>query len=174
MKKIYLNGEKSYKLFRHLPIVIAMIVVGVCVWLFFIYLENKFLNSFYRYKTEEIKLMWKTATIANMEAIASYYSKLMDRETIQILKLARSGEEKDLILARQKLLAHLWSRYEILREGYGVKGLIFVTPDNRVLIRLHAPHVYGDDFSQVYPALKNLRDSKQPTHGFAILRLVSG
>ncbi|MDW8095604.1 MAG: diguanylate cyclase, partial [Aquificaceae bacterium] len=138
------------------------------------YLETKSLNSFYRYKAEEIELVWKTATIANMEAIASYYSKLMDRETIQILKLARSGEEKDLILARKKLLAHLWSRYEILREGYGVKGLIFVTPDNRVLIRLHAPHVYGDDFSQVYPALKNLRDSKQPTHGFAILRLVSG
>ncbi len=134
------------------------ILVAVLLFVFMSFLTTLLVNYFTD-KQIEIRLTTVTKNVetafdtffkAQEEAKLFYYLQLSsDKELIRIMRMAKSGTEKDLVRARAELFRHLWGFYQYLKQNKYVDQFHFVLPNNKSFLRFHQPDIYGDDLSKI-------------------------
>lgn len=67
------------------------------------------------------------------------------------------------------LLSYVKPDYDRLRSmDPNLHIMHFIAPDNRTILRLHQPKVYGDDLTEIRPIVRDVNATKKPLQGFEV------
>ncbi|WP_162173030.1 sensor domain-containing diguanylate cyclase [Thiomicrospira pelophila] len=69
----------------------------------------------------------------------------------------------------EALLNYVKSDYDRMRSiEPNLHIMHFIAPDNRTILRLHQPEVYGDDLTEIRPIVRDVNATKQSLQGFEV------
>ncbi|MCS7261852.1 MAG: sensor domain-containing diguanylate cyclase [Aquificaceae bacterium] len=139
-----------------------------------------FMNYLEKKSVESVLEKCKTATEKYIAAVLLSQEKslrdyvrfhLGGQEVQELMKRALEGEESQV---REELYTRLWQPYQQLKERAMVKDMHLVLPDGRVLLRLHTPHLYGDNLREVNPVVAGALREWSPQKGLGTDRFLVG
>ncbi len=118
-----------------LPVIVAMALVVVLFILGF----DRYLSSRATLRMAQTTTQVQTAWQA-LERDAARQLIWFTREAADNPKLQEAMRQRDVIA----LLTLTQSRYQALHEKFGISHWYFITPDRRILLRIHSPTKSGD------------------------------
>ncbi len=149
--------------------VLLFVFMSFLTTLFVDYFAGKMIEIRLTTVTKKVETTFKTFFNIKEEAKVSYYLQLSsDKELIRIMRMAKSGIEKDLVRARAELFRHLWGFYQYLKQNKYVDQFHFVLPNNKSFLRFHQPDIYGDDLSKIRKTFVKVNTEKKPQFGFEL------
>ncbi|MEA3352868.1 MAG: ATP-binding protein [Campylobacterota bacterium] len=102
-----------------------------------------------------------------------YQIKINTPELKEIFKNAKSADNKQKVIIRDKLYKYLSDSYKILKEQ-NIKQLHFHLPNNESFLRFHRPGKFGDDLTNIRGTVKYVNEYKKAIDGFEEGRIYNG
>ncbi len=154
----------------------AFVLLGV--WLaIFAYLHGESHQGRQRYLETQVQtqdIAWRAVRKLHQVGMQSYFETHLTRpEVLEQLERALDSPEEE-VLARMALYRLVWPLYHSLSESRQVQQLQFHTPDSRSFLRLHAPHLSGDDLMDIRYSVRVANQELRAVVGFEAGRLISG
>lgn len=156
-------------------LLVIFIIVSSC--LFFLLNSRKKFNQQQHLQliTEQYQRAYNTIYDHYHELSKTLAQGLIKRYDIPTLyqQLITTNEAKKDQL-RQDLLLRISPRYEDLKQGARVRQFQFHLANNESFLRLHHPEKFGDNLTQIRPAVAFVNREHTPMHGFEEGRLFNG
>jgi len=159
------------KYYKHIILFTIIIITGNYALYYFhtsqedhyLQLQTKFLKA--KYDTN-----YKYLKIVSSDIYEVYKG---NKTIIKILQNASNADEIEQSKLRKELYKLLKSRYKRLKN-MGVEHFHFHLPDNTSFLRMHKPHIYGDNLSNIRQSVTFTNNNKTATEGFEVGRIAHG
>ena len=107
--------------------------------------------------------------------ITNYHNKIQtdvinfifskNKKLIKLLSQSLKADDNQKKILRKKLYKLLKIQFTAMTKR-GIKILLFAHPNNKILLRMHAPSKYGDDIGKIRYGISMVNKTKKPLHGF--------
>lgn len=135
---------------------------------------NSALNIYEKQKTEELSYVYSNVTQMYGLTAKLLYSEIINKPQItKILKKAINCDSTELEIIRKELYYNLSSTYNNLVE-IDFRQFHFHLPNNRSLLRFHAPGIWGDDLTNFRSTVKFANENKEYVSSFEEGRIRNG
>lgn len=139
---------------------------------FIIYLRNKTVSEVFEKCKMAVESLVRSVIFLRGNTVKSYFSVHFNNPKIYgAMEKAIEGKKEE---ARLELYGSLWKIFNTLREDTKVRDIQLILPDGEVLLRMRAPHIYGDYPSQVNPLIKIALEKGEYQEGFGTDGMLSG
>jgi PAS domain S-box-containing protein len=140
-----------------LPVVGTLVLlVAAFVLVFHDYLQARVTQRTLQ-TTQQVKIAWGVLQEENTRRLAWFAREARDNPALR--EAMRRRDARALLAAAQP-------RYRELHETFGISHWYFITPDNRILLRVHAPELAGDEVKR--QTLKDAAASGQAVTGLEL------
>jgi hypothetical protein len=177
-----MNKQKKLPLFLFVSLFIIISDITF-VWVNYLQDQKVLLQSLNRQgqQAESIFQMMLNETAINMQQVATLLSKdprlqtlfLKGREAVEAEGGGKGGNQATAI--RKEMLSLLNAGWQEIRTNYDIRQIHFhLAPGDTSFLRVHAPHKFGDDLSEIRNTIVHANTKRIPTKGFESGRIYSG
>ena len=162
IKSMDINREmKNIK--KRLPIILLLLIVFSIAFILLNTYKDSRINEMLNEQSKYLEISYKQG-LDRFNVIANniYTSMQDDEEFISILS---NTNAKNIDVSHYVLYKHLKDEFFRLKVS-GVMGLLVITPDSKVIVRMHKEDKYGDSLAKSRPIVKKLNEEKIHLHGF--------
>ncbi|MGE4501705.1 MAG: EAL domain-containing protein [Thiomicrospira sp.] len=159
---------------RRLSLLLLALLVGSWLTgvLYFKHRMDVEKTNFAQRQVTDLNIAWTAVQHLQQKGKDAYFLSYIQRdEVLDLLRQAQDPAQRQL--ARLKLYRLLYPIYTRL-EQQGVHQFQFVLPDNESLLRMHSPHQFGDNLSQLRSAFRQANETLKPVFGFELGRVLPG
>ena len=158
---------------------IQLTIIGFIIIESIMFFNNK---NLYENRIEQHLKEYTQSLLVKRKTILNVYTMMVDNIFVQTINkpdilelqsracLADSMQKQEI---RERLHKMLQSTYDYLKT-VSIRQIIFILPNNEVLLRFHRPEKYGDDLTDVRYSVKMANETKQKYIGFEEGRTYTG
>ena len=154
--------------------IITFIIIEAISFMFIEYLHKKEIKNSLAEKTTETKAKVRAVRGSYTIMVETLFKQIIEKPNV--LELHSKALHADSITKteiRDSLYNLLLPTYEQLNL-VNIRQLIFILPNNEVLLRFHRPEIFGDDLTDIRYSVKMANQTKQIYTGFEEGRTYNG
>lgn len=155
---------------------VLLILLLVTVWLsgvwYFKHRMDVEQKNYADAQITDLSIAWSAVQHLQQKGKDAYFlAYVMQPQVIELIRAAQDPDKRQL--ARLELYRKMYPLYDQMIDQ-GVYQFQFVFPDNTSLLRVHNPHQFGDDLSELRHSFRLANETHQPVFGFELGRFLPG
>ena len=157
-----------------LRIIIVLVAVQLATAVFFLNYYNTRIFEIKRSQEESLTKQFKTVITSFYRMTSIFSHRFMNHSLIiEAMRQSSDDDPSNDSIAREQLYKILMPIFKNFKE-HNIKQFHFHTTENKSILRLHKPDIYGDDLTNIRYSVKETNRTKKIHIGFEEGRIFNG